>query len=606
MASTTTDTPATSVPRDANVRNVRERLARGEEPGTLEILGAMRELFAQDPQTMVPLLGLLRLAGRPYSLHNHFQFEPMYKVAIPKRTLWKCARQVAKSTNIAANGTLRPAATPLQILFVTPRHEQIRRFSNNYIRPFIRNTLLRSFIVDESCTQAVLQKSYINGSTLFFSFAFLDVDRVRGIACDWINYDEVADIDYDFLPIIHSCMDASQLSISTYSGTPKTLDNGIQALWEMSSQAEWAVPCNSCGKWNLASIQAELLKMIERKGVVCGHCKKPVNPRRGHWYHTQGKHHPDFHGYHIPQIIMPMHYESEDKWGELIDKMDGRGGWSKQKFMNEILGESADLGVKLVTITDIVNASRLGPNNYSEALDRIRKCRIRAMGVDWGGGGMDEISYTTVALTGLNDSTGKYECHYCERFHAGITHDEEARRLLLYFREAGCHWFGHDYGGSGSVRETLMIQAGLPIDRILGFCYSGRASAQRNIVVHHPPAIGEIRGYYMLDKPRSLVLEALCLKSGVVLLPEYESSKNVTHDFLALMEDKHDMPGGSDIYLIRRQPKLPDDFAHALNYSLFAIWHTEQRYPDLSFVQGLKLSEAQMTFANPPNPFSAM
>jgi hypothetical protein len=146
-----------------------------------------------------------------------------------------------------------------------------------------------------------------------------------------------------------------------------------------------------------------------------------------------------------------------------------------------------------------------------------------------------------------------------------------------------------------------MIQAGLPPDRIIGFEYV-RAHA-RDIVYYKKPFQGEMRGRWMLDKARSLVLQAVCIKSGIILLPEYDSSKLVTHDLLALMEDKHEMPKGADMYLITRVPKQSDDFAHALNYGCMAIWHATQNYPDLSSVQGIKMSEEQLNLANPPNAF---
>jgi hypothetical protein len=85
------------------------------------------------------------------------------------------------------------------------------------------------------------------------------------------------------------------------------------------------------------------------------------------------------------------------------------------------------------------------------------------------------------------------------------------------------------------------------------------------------------------------------------LLPEYESSKDITHDLLALMEDRRDVPSGADIFLIRRNAKLIDDFAHALNYGCIAIWHAFQCYPDLSKLVAIKLTPQQMNFANPPN-----
>ena len=123
----------------------------------------------------------------------------------------------------------------------------------------------------------------------------------------------------------------------------------------------------------------------------------------------------------------------------------------------------------------------------------------------------------------------------------------------------------------------------------------------RDVVVYKKPAQGELRGYYQLDKVRSLVLQAVCIKSCKILLPEYESSKNITKDLLALMEDRKELPRSKDLYLIRRRPKQSDDFAHALNYGSCGIWHYTQRYPDLSEVQGIKMTEEQLNLAEPPN-----
>ncbi len=580
-----------------------QKYEAGQKVELSETVQALKDYYARPRTTLVPLCGLLQLYGKPYHLRRHFVMEPLFSLPVPRRILLKCARQVSKSTSLSARGVLHSASFDhLRTLFVTPRYEQIRRLSSNYVRPFIKDSVLQSLFVNEACTQAVLQRSFSNHATMYFSFAFLDCDRVRGISADSLVLDEVQDIDYDFVPIIQECLSASDIGLTFYSGTPKTLDNGIQQMWEDSSQAEWVTKCDGCGYWNMASVHADLMKMIGKATVVCARCDKPINPAAGHWYHTAGKENPGFHGYHVPQIIMPMHYENPEKWQELLGKRIGKGNYSEAKFLNEVLGESADQGVKLVTLTDIKEASTLGPNDFNEAVNRFRLCKVRVLAVDWGGGGEDEISHTVASLIGLDPITGKIGCYYTERFHSGYSHTEEARKLLYYFTQAGCNFFAHDYGGSGGVRETLMIQAGLPMDRIVGFMYT-RAAARDHMIAYKKPAEGEARGYWSLDKARSLVLQAACLKSGAILLPEFESSKDVTRDLLALVEDKHDLKTGADVYLIGRSAKMSDDFAHSLNFGCCAIWHTEQNYPDLSLLKEIKLSEAQLNIANPPNAF---
>jgi len=525
--------------------------------------------------------------------------EPVFKTALPSRLTLKCGRQVSKSTALAASGVLRAVGTPyLQILFVAPRFEQIRRLSNEGVRPFVSQSFISPFVTDPTVVRQTLQRSFSNFSSMFFSFAFLDCDRIRGLSADMINLDEVQDLDYDFVPVILECMSHSSLRLTMFSGTPKTLDNTIEQLWSESSSAEWAVPCSACDYWSLASIQADLLKMLQPHGISCGKCGSLVNPAEGHWYHLKARDYPNSLGYHVPQAIVPAHYANPDHWKLLIGKRDGKDGYTQAKFMNEILGESADSGIKLITLSDIRKASQLGPNDFGSAIDRFRRMPFRAMGVDWGGGGKEEISHTTVALVGFDPATGLVEAPYMERLHAGYSHDEEARRLLYIFTESGCQFLAHDFGGAGSVRETLMIQAGLPTERIIPFMYV--RAVTRDIMYYEPPKIGEMRGYYKLDKARSLVLQAVCLKSGMILLPEYDSAKNLTSDFLALVEEKHEMAAGADIYLIRRAAKQSDDLAHSVNFGCAALWHYSRCWPDISKAERFKLSAEQLNLAEPP------
>jgi len=559
-------------------------------------------------QTRLPLLHLLSLRGQPYTLKDHFYFEPLFKVRKPRRTLLMCGRQVAKTTSIAADGTLLAASTPyMRLFYLAPRFDQVTRISSNYVRPFILESPLRQLLVDTTCTQAVLQREMLNKSVMYFSFAFLDSERVRGIAADVEYLDECQDISYDFFPIIYSCMDHSEYALTIYSGTPKTLDNGIEILWDSSSKAEWVTKCGACSSWNMAGIHDDLMKMIGENTVICARCKSPINPRTGHWYHTQGKDHPDFPGYHVPQVIVPHHYENPERWHALHVKMNGGLGYSKQRFYNEVLGVSTDFGLKLITLTDIKAASVLGPNTEKEAIRRLRKYHYVALGVDWGGGGKEEISYTAVALVGFDTANNRCDCHYVYKFGAGTPKDEEVSTIIRLFKESGAVWFAHDYGGgAGQDRELLMIQSGIPLNRIMGFSYT--VAPTRNLVVYQPPVRGELRGYWGLDKPRSLMLMSSALRTKHILLPDYESAKDITIDLLSLMEDRHERPGGSDVFLVRRNPKMPDDLAHALNFACESLWHSQSggggtsAYPNLAEVQGLVLSPQDLNFFAPPSP----
>lgn len=574
-----------------------------------EMLAELAAMYRQGTiDTLIPLLKFLQLKGQAYSLADHPQFEPLFDLRQRRRTLWKTGRQVSKTTGLAASTVLHAATVPhFSTLLVAPRFEQIRRVSSNYVRPFIETSLIANQLANKSVENSVLQKSFLNEAKLFFSFAFLDVERIRGISADCVKYDEIQDIDVDFIPVIRECMSASRYGIEMFFGTPLTLDNTIQAIWEESSQAEWLTRCG-CGEWNIPALDHHLLKMIGKKGPVCHACGKQIQPRTGMWVHGFSDRANTDPGFHVPQIVMPMHYETPDrpwilpadptdKWLELLGKRDGRNNFTQANFLNEVMGESCDVGVKLITLSDIKAASTLNENTEEEALKRVSDFRLVTLGVDWGGGGQDMISTTTCAVVGLNPRTGLLECIFAKRFHAGYSHIEEATALLRIFKAFQCHYFAHDYGGSGSMRETLMIQSGLPINRVIPFMYS--RLADRKMVQGKRPGGYNQRMYYTLDKAKSLVLQAQCLKTGAVSLPDYNSSKDITHDLLALIEEKHDTLGKADLYLIRRNAKMSDDFAHALNYACVAIWHTTKSYPDLSIIKGIKLTAAQRNFAEP-------
>src|SRR5690606_15017226 len=109
---------------------------------------------------------------------------------------------------------------------------------------------------------SVLQRSFKNLSVMLFSFALLDADRVRGISTDKICLDEVQDMDPDHIPIIKETMSHSNYGIMQCTGTPKSLDGPLEALWRRSSQAEWFIPCFSCGAWNIPSLEYHIHDMI--------------------------------------------------------------------------------------------------------------------------------------------------------------------------------------------------------------------------------------------------------------------------------------------------------------------------------------------------------
>ena len=343
--------------------------------------------------SLEPILPLvLNLNGKPYSLADHYPFAPMFRLLMPKNMVLKTGRQVSKSTSLSAHGVVLSNCIPFfKTLYVTPLFEQIRRFSNNYVRPFIDQSPVKSQWSGTDTENNVLQRSFKNKSIMLFSFALLDADRVRGVSADRVCFDECQDMDPDHIPIIQETMSYSRFAMTHFTGTPKSMDNPLEGLYKRSSGAEWFIPCESCRHWNIPSVDHDLDAMIgdynihiseKYPGTVCAKCRKPINPRHGRWVHRYPDRRWQFAGYHVPQLILPLHFSDPEKWSTLLLKREGFGNMTQAQFYNEVLGESIDSGQKLVTETELKAACQLEWENKKEpdqkCLDTLNMYKHRA------------------------------------------------------------------------------------------------------------------------------------------------------------------------------------------------------------------------------------
>lgn len=536
------------------------------------------------------------------------------------------------STSLAAQGVVFSNSIPyFSTLYVTPLFEMIRRFSHNYVRQFLEESPARRLFLGSKTMNSVLQRNFKNGAAMYFSYAFLDAERTRGIPADKNVIDEVQDMNYDFLQIIHETMSGSKWGLKQYAGTPKSLDNTIEKLWQDSSQAEWMIKCTHdatvCSHWNVPAADWDLMDMIGPwhqdiseacPGVVCSQCRKPLNPRKGRWVHR----HPDRRwtvaGYHVPQIIMPMHYANHEKWDALIGKMQGRANTTPTTFLNEVCGESCDSGSKLITVTDIKAACVLpwkgvGQGAAAQAKKGIKKYIRRFLSVDWGGGGgtvkgsagktgeqkRDRTSYTTLAVLGMTPD-GKIDVIWGHR--SVRTHDweYEAKLCLEAMKEFKCSHICHDYSGAGEGRLVLLYQSGLPPTNIINIRYQGFG---HNIMNFHEATEDHPHDVYAVDKSRSLVTTCMAIKYGMIRFFQYDyvtaDQPGLLEDFMALIEEKVDSRLGSDTYVIVRNPNKSDDFAHSVNMGACCLWWMTKKWPNIAEAAKFKISKETMKFLHP-------
>jgi len=590
------------------IKNILDGMATKKEAGRrlsqMDHVVQLRRLCqaggVQNLEAILPLV--FQLNGEPYHLKDHFPFSPLFDTTMSRATLFKTGRQLSKSTSLASHGCMLSACIPgFKTLYVTPLYEQIRRFSNNYVRPFIENSPIKNLWLTTNTERSVLQRSFRNQSMMQFSFALLDADRIRGISSDKVAIDEVQDMDPDHLPIINETMSHSKWSLSQFTGTPKSLDNPIEGIWKKSSQAEWFIPCYTpgCGEWNIPSLEYHVEKMLgpvhdhisERyPGVVCHKCQKPINPRppNGRWVHRYPDRRALLAGYHVPQIILPLHYARRDKWAELLAKKEGWANTTLNVFYNEVLGESVDVGQKIVTETELRRASTLPWKNdirnpNPEMIKLLKHYRMKVMAIDWGGGGEEGISFTTLALMGLAPN-GQIHVLWGKRLLHPNDHMREAREIIHWVRRFGVDLVAHDYTGAGTVRETVLIQAGYDINRVMAFQYV--RTGTRSLISTIQPTSLHQRLHYRLDKARSLLYTAQAIKLQMLRFFEWDKvdddDTGLIADFLALVAELNPSRFAGDIFTITRNPLLSDDFAQSVNIGSAALWHSNECWPDFA------------------------
>ena len=508
----------------------------------------------------------MRLKGKVYCLDKYPMFRPIYDLNDSvKEILLKTGRQVSKSTFNAKDILIDCMRIPhLNTLFVTPLQEQTNRFSKNYLASDIKNTpFIMKFFWDTTCQDNVFARGLNNGSLVHLTYSLLDAERARGIAADKLVFDEVQDIPWDNIPIINECLSASDKKWRNYTGTPKTLDNTIEKFWLKSTQCEWAIKCSRCNRTNIPD-EENVWDMIGLKYPVCAYCDLDLRPDipQGRWV-MRNKDWEDpikcpIVGFHIPQIIMPIHYEPDKNgdptnWYELRKKQDR---YSEAQFANECLGLSFDQGGRLVTLTELMAIS-----TGKVWLEREPDLPVDPvyMGIDWGISA--QTSYTAVCVGGFDPLDGKFKVLYFKRFTSTDTLIQIDEILDIAHR-FGVRRIGADTGVGHT--NNLILKKNFGETKVFPFNY-----CTANWVVNY----NKTRGYFSLDKTTSLNLMFMALKQRQVEFPMHRwmEEKNFYADFLSIYEEVVESTRG--LYKVFTHNKSdPDDIAHALNFCMFAAY----------------------------------
>jgi len=534
--------------------------------------------------TLIPFLSLFKLNGRTMNLKLHYQLAPMYNTRQAPNTVFMCARQLGKSYALCSSSEIRSALIPnYHTLIIQPRADQIQRLNRTVYQPLMRSCPIQSMLIASPELSKFALKTYNNGSLTYLEYCFLNPDRIRGssgLAC--CTYDEVQDVEYEFITIINETMSASLYwGFSIYTGTPKTTDTTLALLWDRSSKAEWLIRCRHCNYFNVPNPEHDLLKMLGKTGPICAKCGKPINVADGGYVHAIPDRMYSFPGYHISQTIHPMHTTMPHKWARLMEKVNT---YRELELYNEVFGWPYDAATSPLTLTDLQKAVHSLPAvNRPEDIEPLAsKYRYITVGVDWSGGGPISDSYTAYAVLGLRADSDVIDVLYGRRIPKGSTPSEEADEILSWISGSGADAFAFDNGGAGFTRLEILKHRGLmsiPNLTIVPINYVAPRSG--DVMRPHTNVRESDLYYYSLDKSRSLAVTVMALKSQRIQIPAFDVADEGAYqrDFLALREDPRKSLSNDTVIIIIKKPGVPDDFAHAVNFGCSQIWDHFGAYP---------------------------
>jgi phage terminase large subunit GpA-like protein len=191
----------------------------------------------------------------------------------------RCSRQTEKSTFLA-NSILYEASTNpgITMLLVAPRFEQARIFCHTRLLQCLEDSLLlrRKLVGSRTGKLRVTHMTFANGSQLFVRAAFRTADSCRGLSVRRLYIDEYQDIAPHHLPVLQETLSHAKDGRTILAGTPKSVDNCLEAAYAASTANEWTITCEKCRKGVIHD-----LRCLGACGIVCPECQVPVDSRWG-------------------------------------------------------------------------------------------------------------------------------------------------------------------------------------------------------------------------------------------------------------------------------------------------------------------------------------
>lgn len=497
---------------------------------------------------------LLYLDGAPISFHD-YPYAPAIFDTGRREILMKTGRQVGKTVNLASLGIIDGISKPhFKTLYISPSKEQTSKFSNTRLTKILRHSpAIRKKFVEAGLTNNVLLQILSNGSEFSLSYADDDPDRIRGISADRELIDEVQDIVFDaVIPVVKECMANSDYGYTVYAGTPKSMENTIEFLWQRSSMCEWIMKCDGCNQWQFV----ESIKSIGSTGVICLKCGKKLNVRNGKWYSFN----PDarIHGFHVPQPILPKNNEVPERWDRLIQKMED---YSPSRFNNEVLGISDTIGTRYISKDELFSLCEDYFVRMPPAPNFMHGIRAVSGGVDWSGGGELHTSRTVAWVFGLTEDYRMKTLY--QKIFTGDNPISDVDEVADIFNTFRCRYVIGDAGEGHLANAHLRDKLGA--HRVGAAQYGGGSGFQALI------KWSKQAKKYLVNRTAAIDSYMRKLKERGVIYSNLRQMLNPIQDVLNEYEEVTTGQDGAQRKVWNHSPANPDDALHAQVFAWLAM-----------------------------------
>ncbi len=492
-----------------------------------------------------------------------------------RKMLLVFGRQSEKSTTIGNMLISLCNLIPfLRALYVSASDTQMREFSDERLRAVISTSPILQRMVGTGLkgnlqVQNVQTKRWVTESKIALRAAYRNADRVRGISSDLLTVDELQDMIIDVLPVIEEVLFRSELDggpISIYAGTPKTFDNAIEFYWgRYSTQNEWAARCSSCGTWAVVDEDH-----IGEEGLECKKCKAELNPVDGQaqWV-RMGSANAEWEGFHLCQPVAIYAYRNHPAvfarmWESLLVK---QRRYSRQKWMNEVMGRSHDAGLKPVTLQEVRDCCI---NDYEIITDPSRGLRNTKTwaGIDWGTG---DVSYSILSIW-TYDTNGRFRLLFVKKYEGRETDpDYVVEDMIKWIRRFNVTRVGADWGFGFHTNNILKKRLGA--QKVVLYQHTARQKEKVSWDSH---------GFKFICHRSRVMQDAFTLikrgpRSGGVAFPRWPLFEEYAKDILAIFSEYNEK---AREIVFNHPPGVPDDFFHTMVYALL-VSQLDHRRPDL-------------------------